>query len=244
MARMTRALRPVQMLAEVSQNGDKPKSMDQEALAQQPHASGGFAPPPRPPVRAVPVAATLCRSATSSAANGAGGSGESVMAAPAGMAPAATASSVGSVVAQNVPQSPAWPLGQSPAWSEVAHFLQHNSPRCATCRGASCVTRHLAPPPDTRGVLAQLFIVAVHVLYAAQFARSPSGVPHGSALALCRVGRGTHANVLPTCAARVSEGGRHSGLADRFAEPPRSRVRARLRCHAWPIPRSSLPVQV
>ena len=143
MARMTRALRPVQMLAEVSQNGDKPKSMDQEAQQQQ-HVSGGFAPPPRPPVRAVPVAATLCRSATGSAANGAGGSGESVMAAPAGMAPAATASSVGSVVAQNVPQSPAWPLGQSPAWSEVAHFLQHNSPRCATCQAprASHATSH------------------------------------------------------------------------------------------------------
>lgn len=234
--------RPVQMLAEVSQNGDKPKSMDQEAQQQQ-HLPGGFAPPPRPPVRAVPVAATLCRSATGSAANGAGGSGESVMAAPAGMAPAATASSAGSVIAQNVPQSPAWPLGQSPAWSEVAHFLQHNSPRCATCRGASCVTRHRTPPPDARGLLAQLFIVAFHVLHAAQFARSPSGVPHASALALCRVGRGTHASVLPTCAARVSEGGRHSGLADRFAEPPRGPF-ARLRCHAWPTPRSSLPVQV
>mmetsp|Transcript_44847 Transcript_44847/g.107617 ORF Transcript_44847/g.107617 Transcript_44847/m.107617 type:complete len:442 (+) Transcript_44847:67-1392(+) len=136
---------PLQMLAEVSQNGDKPKSMDQEALAQQPHASGGFAPPPRPPVRAVPVAATLCRSATGSAANGAGGSGESVMAAPAGMAPAATASSVGSVVAQNVPQSPAWPLGQSPAWSEVAHFLQHNSPSCSLSPSTFCT---LLSSPD------------------------------------------------------------------------------------------------
>jgi len=166
------------MLAEVSQNGDKPKSVDQEAQQQQ-HASGGFAPPPRPPVRAVPVAATLCRSASGSAANGAGSSSESVMAAPGGVAPAATASSFGSLVAQNVPQSPGlFPPGQSPAWSEVAHYLQHNSPRCATCRGASCVTRHPAPPSDACGVLAQLYIVAVHVLYAAQFARSPSGVPH------------------------------------------------------------------
>lgn len=117
------------MLAEVSQNGDQPKSMDQEA--QQPHASGGFAPPPRPPVRAVPVAATLCRSVLGGVANGVAGSGESMMAAPAAMASAAAVASGGTVVAQNVPQSPAWPLGQSPAWSEVAHFLQHNSPRCA-----------------------------------------------------------------------------------------------------------------
>lgn len=136
---------PLQMLAEVSQNGDKPKSVDQEAQQQQ-HASGGFAPPPRPPVRAVPVAATLCRSASGSAANGAGSSSESVMAAPGGVAPAATASSFGSLVAQNVPQSPGlFPPGQSPAWSEVAHYLQHNSPSCTLSPSTFCT---LLSSPD------------------------------------------------------------------------------------------------
>jgi len=131
------------MLAEVSQNGDQPKSMDQEA--QQPHASGGFAPPPRPPVRAVPVAATLCRSVLGGVANGVAGSGESMMAAPAAMASAAAVASGGTVVAQNVPQSPAWPLGQSPAWSEVAHFLQHNSPSCSLSPSTFCT---LLSSPD------------------------------------------------------------------------------------------------
>lgn len=70
------------------------------------------------------------------------------------------------------------------------------------CHRSECTAESsLAPWPKSglvRGCallaaqLAQLFIVAVHVLHAAQFARSPS--------------------------ARVSEGGRHSGLADRRFE--------------------------
>ena len=113
---------PLWMLADVSQGGDTSRNADN---AGQPSASSGaalLAPPPRPPpVRAVPVAATLCRSAVCNVANGT--SAEM----------ASTSAAGGSVPAQNATQqSPAWPFGHSPGFSEVAHYLQNNSPRRIT----------------------------------------------------------------------------------------------------------------
>jgi len=128
---------PLWMLADVSQGGDTSRNADN---AGQPSASSGaalLAPPPRPPpVRAVPVAATLCRSAVCNVANGTATSAEM----------ASTSAAGGSVPAQNATQqSPAWPFGHSPGFSEVAHYLQNNSPSCSLSPSTFCT---LLSSPD------------------------------------------------------------------------------------------------
>lgn len=133
---------PLWMLADVSQGGDTTRNADNRG---QPSASSGeapLAPPPRPPpVRAVPVSAALRRSAACHVANGTATSAEIAM------APTSAAGS--SVSAQNATQqSPAWPFGYSPGFSEVAHCLQNNSPRSVPpvenrLTGAPCCLDHI-----------------------------------------------------------------------------------------------------
>ena len=163
---------PLWMLADVSQGGDTSRSADSAGQPSSAPGAAPLAPPPRPPpVRAVPVSATLRRSAVCNVANGTATSAESAM--------ATTSAAGSSVPAQSATQqSPAWPFGHSPGFSEVAHYLQNNSPR-RTIHRRTPTFRALCCPdcaaPTGMLACAQLFVVTIDILHVAQFARSAPG---------------------------------------------------------------------